>query len=209
MISPSWLEFGTRRRPAPNSGTVSRYLNPPPSTPTTVPFIDFSEGSIMQRPLVSLTSAHLASALSLSLVVFLVGCGGEEGPPRESVSGAVMLDGRPLEKGLITFTPEAGGDLIVSGLVVDGEFSLPRAEGPGLGAHRVDVWSKKATGKTLKNRDDPENPVAETVEIVPSRYNLRSQLKADVVQGGGNHFAYELTGGKEKEPTKRLASRRP
>lgn len=163
----------------------------------------------MTRPIVSRPSARIASTVSLSLVAFLVGCGGDEGPPREPVSGAVTLDGRPLEKGLITFTPESGGDLIVSGLVVDGEFAIPRSEGPGLGSHRVDVWSKKSTGKTLKNRDDPENPVEETVELVPPRYNLRSELKADVVQGGGNRFAYELTGGKEKEPTKKLASRRP
>jgi len=159
------------------------------------------------RPSALRASAFFASSLA---ALFAVGCGGEEGPPREPISGVVTLDGRPLEKGLITFTPEAGGDLVVSGLVVDGAFSLPRAEGPGLGPHRVDVWSKKATGKTLKDRNDPDNPVEETVEQIPPRYNTRSELKADVVQGGENRFTYDLTGGKDKDAAvKKVASRRP
>ena len=71
------------------------------------------------------------------------------------------------------------------------------------------MWSRKATGKSLKNRDDPENPVAEMVELIPPRYNLRSELTAEVVPGGENHFAYELAGGKDRDAGKRIASRRP
>lgn len=161
----------------------------------------------MIRPIALRASAFFASSLA---ALFVAGCGGKEGPPREPISGVVTLDGRPLEKGLITFTPEAGGDLVVSGLVVDGAFALPRAEGPGLGPHRVDVWSKKATGRTLKDRNDPDNPVAETVEQIPARYNVRSELKADVLPGGDNRFTYDLAGGKDKEAAvKKVASRRP
>ncbi|WP_240911481.1 hypothetical protein [Paludisphaera soli] len=151
------------------------------------------------------SSSLRASTVLLALVA--AGCGAQEGPPREPVAGVVTLDGQPLEKGLITFTPEAGGELVVSGLIVDGAFNLPRDEGPGLGPHRVDVWSKKATGKAVKNPDDPENPNEERVEIVPPRYNLRSELKADVVQGGENRFTYELTGSKAA-PKKIASSRR-
>ncbi|WP_337173412.1 hypothetical protein [Paludisphaera sp.] len=160
----------------------------------------------MIRPIAPRASARLVAPLVALLVA---GCGGEDGPPREPVGGVVTLDGRPLERGLITFTPEAGGDLVVSGLVVDGEFSLPRSEGPGLGRHRVDVWSKKPTGKTLKDRADPENPVEETVELVPPRYNLRSELMADVERGGENRFTYDLAGTREKGPARKVASRRP
>jgi len=144
--------------------------------------------------------------LTVLAALAVAGCGGPDGPPREPVSGVVTLDGKPLEKGLITFTPEGGGDLVVSGLVVDGAFHLPREEGPGLGPHRVDVSSRKATGKTLKDRNDPENPVEERVEVVPPRYNLRSELRADVVQGGDNRFTYDLDG--SRTPARKVASSR-
>ncbi|AMV40528.1 hypothetical protein [Planctomyces sp. SH-PL62] len=151
------------------------------------------------------SSSFRASTFLIALVA--AGCGGQEGPPREPVEGVVTLDGEPLEKGLITFTPAAGGELVVSGLIVDGTFALPREEGPGLGPHRVDVWSKKATGKTLKDADDPENLVEERVEVIPARYNLKSELRAEVVQGGGNQFTYELTG--SRATPKKVASSRP
>ncbi|WZO97628.1 hypothetical protein EP7_004670 [Isosphaeraceae bacterium EP7] len=125
----------------------------------------------------------------------LVGCGGElEGPPREAISGKVTLDGQPLKKGLITFTPSAGGsDLVVSGLVIDGEYTLPRAEGPSHGPHRVDIWSKEATGKTIPDRNDPENPMVVTREIIPPQYNVKSRLAAEVKPGDANHFEFDLT----------------
>jgi len=144
-------------------------------------------------------------ASSLVFALAVLGCGGVEGPHREPVQGTVNLDGEPLEKGLITFSPLAGGDLVVSALIVDGAFSLPREDGPGLGAHRVDVWSKKATGKTLKNPDDPEDPIEERIEIIPPRYNLDSQLGADVVQGGENRFTDVLVGAVKKVASRRVA----
>lgn len=153
----------------------------------------------------SLRVLSLISAVTLALAA--AGCGGVEGPPREPVSGMVTLDGKPLEKGMITFIPESGGDLIVSGLVVDGSFHLPRPEGPGLGVHRVEVRARKQSGRVLKNREDPENPIKEQVEIVPPRYNQRSELRAEVAPGGDNRFTYELSAA---VPTvKRIASRRP
>ena len=33
-------------------------------------------------------------------------------------------------------------------------------------------------------------------EAIPARYNLDSQLKAEVKEGGSNHFDFELSGAK-------------
>lgn len=148
----------------------------------------------------------LATLSTAFVAVSVAGCGGVEGPAREPISGVVTLDGKPLDQGLITFIPESGGDLIVSGLVVDGAFDLPRHEGPGLGAHRVEVRARKETGKVLKNREDPENPIKEQVEAVPVRYNQRSELRAEVLEGADNRFTYELAG--SQPAVKRIASNR-
>src|SRR4051794_20919306 len=122
-------------------------------------------------------SAALASA----------GCGGAADDfPREPISGQVVLDGRPLETGLITFTPAGGGEPVVSGVIKDGGFTLDRGDGPSPGTHRVDVWARKPTGKKVRNPDERGQFIDETREIVPARYNLNSELKAEVKQGSGN-----------------------
>jgi hypothetical protein len=125
------------------------------------------------------------------------GCGdSSDGLPREPISGEVQLDGRPLETGLITFTPFGGAEPVVSGVVVDGRFALERADGPSPGPHRVDVWAKKRTGKKLRDPDQPGVFLDEMREAIPARYNLDSQLKADVKEGENNHFDFELSGAK-------------
>ncbi|WP_406699057.1 hypothetical protein V5E97_09275 [Singulisphaera sp. Ch08] len=140
-----------------------------------------------------LRRALVFRSLSIAISVAAFGCGGAaDGPPREPVYGAVTFDGKPLEKGLITFTPANGGELVVSGLILDGQFSLTREEGPGLGPHRVDIWSKQATGRILPNPDDPGNPVPEQKEVIPPQFNINSRLAADVAQGGDNKFDYDL-----------------
>ena len=134
--------------------------------------------------------------LPIAISLAAVGCNGAvDGPPREPVYGSVTFDGKPLEKGLITFTPVSGGDLVVSGLIVAGQFTLPREEGPGLGPHRVDIWSKQASGKTLPNPDDPTHPIEEKKEIIPPQVNINSKLAADVTKGGDNKFDYDLRPG--------------
>ncbi|MBX6316313.1 MAG: hypothetical protein IRY99_25890, partial [Isosphaeraceae bacterium] len=55
--------------------------------------------------------------------------------PREPVSGKVTLDGKPLATGMITFTPTGGTEpsrpeTVVTALIQDGAYSLPRAQGP-------------------------------------------------------------------------------
>jgi hypothetical protein len=149
-------------------------------------------------------NGHHARSAAAALLA-LVGCGAElDGPPREAIYGTVTLDGQPLKKGLITFTPAPGGaDLVVSSLVIDGEFTLPRSDGPTHGPHRVDIWAKEATGKTIKDRNDPENPIVVTREIIPPQYNRNSRLAAEVKPGGDNRFEFDLSRAKVAMKTSR------
>lgn len=135
------------------------------------------------------------------------GCGTpSDGLPREPISGGVELDGRPLETGLITFTPAGGAEPVVSGVVQDGRFSLERADGPTPGPHRVDIWAKKPTGKKLRDPDAPGEFLEEMREAIPACYNIDSQLKAEVKEGGSNHFDFKLDGAKVAPNAKRQKS---
>jgi hypothetical protein len=137
-----------------------------------------------------------ASALALALVA--AGCGqGGDALPREPVSGKVTLDGRPLDSGEITFVPTSGTGPAVGGKIQDGSYSIPRADGPIPGPHRVSIYSAKPTGKKIKDETDSNVLYDERAETIPERYNARSDLKAEIRAGERNRFDYELAGGKE------------
>ncbi len=146
-----------------------------------------------------LTKTARAAALGLAAV----GCGGGDEIPREPISGHVALDGRPLEVGLITFSPAGGGEPVISGVVIDGAYALDRVDGPSPGPHKVQVFARKATGKKVRDPDQPGAFVDEVREAIPARYNLRTDLVAEVAPGGTNRFEYNLSGKPEPREVRR------
>ena len=62
-----------------------------------------------------------------------------------------------------------------------------------------------------RDADDPEKMVEETRSLVPGRYSLNSDLKAEVKAGRDNTFSFELDGREVAEPARpgRVASRLP
>ena len=114
-------------------------------------------------------------ALVISMV--LIGCGKSKGPPTAVVSGKVSLDGAPLEKGVINFVPTDGKGTTEGGKIVKGAYSVT----VGLGDKRVEIRSPKVVGQRDAYPGDPNSPKMDiTEEVVPSRYNSRSELKVPV-----------------------------
>ena len=67
-------------------------------------------------------TAYLSTLL---ILLFSLGCGGgDNGPPLASVTGKVMLYGKPYPKALVTFEPEGGGPAAVSQTDENGDFEL-------------------------------------------------------------------------------------
>ncbi len=109
----------------------------------------------------------------------IAGCGPQE-LPKALVRGNVTLNGAPLKEGSIKFIP-LSGDGPTTGAVLkgDGEFAT---EVPA-GMMRVEITSPKVTGKR-KVYDTPDSPTIEiTEEQIPERYNVKSELKYEVVSG--------------------------
>lgn len=133
--------------------------------------------------------------LPLSLTLLAAGCGGgaDDGLPRQPVAGTVTLDGKPIASGLITFKPRNAPEPVATAVIEDGEFALARHEGPVPGPHVVSVWSREQTGKKVPDPFDPENLVDEVKEIVPPRYNLGTELSAEIAEGK-NSLEFPLSG---------------
>lgn len=126
----------------------------------------------------------------------LVGCGSADSLPRESVSGSIAVEGKPLSTGLITFLPSdpdvptQGG-----GAIINGKYSIPRDQGLVPGKYKVVVSSTNNKPETVvdKTNNMPGMPPILAKEAIPSQYNQKSLLTAEVTAGGKNVFEFNLT----------------
>ena len=116
----------------------------------------------------------------LLLLLVSIGCGGSN---RAAVTGQVTLNGRAVEDGTISFIPAAGTTGSPAwGEIKAGNYSIPAKNGPAIGTNRVEIrWTLK-TGRMLPAV--PPSPAREeVVEAIPTRYNSKSELKAELNPG--------------------------
>lgn len=142
-----------------------------------------------------------AAALAVAIVgsFSTAGCG--EGPAdgldRKSVSGKVTLDGQPLAKGAIAFDPADGspGATPAGGVIVDGYYSIDSVSGPTPGKYRVSIRSA-AEGAVLSPGMAPGAPPKAkkgAADAIPPKYNLNSELTAQIDASGSNTADFALT----------------
>jgi hypothetical protein len=108
------------------------------------------------------------------------------------ISGQVSLDGKPLERGAITFLPAAGGSRSSGTRIERGEYSLPDGAGLPPGRYEVRIVAYQSTGRTLPDPDLPGQFIEETRQIAPARYNSQSELQIEVKPEGEDRFAFDL-----------------
>jgi hypothetical protein len=126
---------------------------------------------------------RLTGILGTALLLAVAGCG--KHGSHAAISGAVQLDGKPLEKGSILFMPMKGTEGVVTGgEIVDGHYELKGDHGPAIGWNRVEVQAVKRSGKMVQ---DPMGPKGQQVEMllgaVAPRFNGSSTLKFEVKPG--------------------------
>ena len=127
----------------------------------------------------------------LSLMILAVGC--DSGDGRLEVEGAVTLDGSPVTDGSISFFPQLGtSGPTAGGKITSGQFTVKSAKGLMTGSYRVEIIASRKTGKQVK---DPfmDIMVDEFVQYIPAKYNVESELTADVKEGSANQFDFQLS----------------
>src|SRR5262245_28750207 len=118
-----------------------------------------------------------------------VACAGCSGPNISTVTGEVTLDGQPLKEGIIRFVPVNGDTPTADAPIVNGRFKAPVPPGQ----KRVEISAPKP-GKKRKAYDTPDSPEVEDVgELIPERYNAKSELPL-TVQQGAQEKRFELKG---------------
>lgn len=115
------------------------------------------------------------------LCLAIVGCGQQEysGAKRYPLSGKATYDGQPIDWGSISFLPESGGQRVSGGLITEGTYLVPEAQGANAGQHRIEIrWNKK-TGRKLRDPDSGEM-YDERKEYLPPRFHAESDLTVDI-----------------------------
>lgn len=130
------------------------------------------------------------AAKLLLATVALSGCGGDSGPELAEVTGKVTLDGQPLSKVSLLFTPEqTGGSPSYGATDAEGTYKLlfsTDRSGAMPGKHRVEIVP-------VEPETDDSGKLAEgaVVVTIPAKYSQPGSLTADV-QAGSNSIDFAL-----------------
>jgi hypothetical protein len=112
------------------------------------------------------------------LIISVAGC---SSPTTATVHGKVTLDGTLLDDATISFVPTTGGARQSAWTTVkNGEYTIFEKDGLGTGPFRVEIRALRPTGE----KPNPNEPtMVPSKEIIPSRYNSNSALKAEITSG--------------------------
>jgi hypothetical protein len=137
------------------------------------------------------TGSQIRRVLPLIPILILSGCGGGT-----QIEGSVTLDGKPVEDGTIAFSLVGGKDATVGGPVKNGKYSLESSRKLTPGTYRVEINWLEPTGKKVENKSDKGTEVEERKQLIPMKYNLKSELTTEI-KSGSNSANFELKSGGE------------
>jgi hypothetical protein len=120
----------------------------------------------------------------LCCLAALSGCG-PGGPKTVPVSGSVTFAGQPVADGEIAFRSADGATASWAGRIVAGRYAIRSTVGP----KRVEIIAVRPK-PGAKPKASGEGVINEM--YIPDRYNLESELRAEVTTTGPNEFDFTL-----------------
>jgi hypothetical protein len=125
------------------------------------------------------------------LLFVLVGCGG--GDNREGLSGTVTLNGKNLDRGVITFVSEGNSPTQASAVVENGQYAIPQPQGLAPGKYKVSISSPdgKTPDADPNAAPGPSGNFA-SKDRIPAKFNIQSKLEVEVKKGDPNKFDFSI-----------------
>ena len=122
--------------------------------------------------------------LILSIISGLsAGC--NRGPSQAEINGVITLDGKELETGTVRLAPVGAGNTAGGNINPNGTYEITAMPG----TYRVEISATALQGGKSSRHGDA---VEKVVQLVPDKYNTRSQLTLDV-KSGRNKQDFALT----------------
>jgi hypothetical protein len=132
---------------------------------------------------------HVSCALLLTAAVLLNGCGGDRGPERAVVSGAVTYNGQTVPDGAIRFVPAAGSAMPTCGAaIVAGKYEVAAKGGVPVGTHTVQIEGYRRFANAAQSGTAESSPPAKfelQEQYLPKKFNANSTLKITIAPGSG------------------------
>lgn len=150
---------------------------------------------LQKLPTMTLHKSLTMFAVCCSTIV-LVGCGGGagyEGPQRAEITGAVTLDGKPLEDGSIAFQPRNEDQKPAGGIIAGGQYKIPEGKGPTMGEYDVYITAMGETKEVPVIDGGEETGEFEVVgeQLIPKKYNEETELNVNVTESV-HEFNFDL-----------------
>lgn len=155
---------------------------------------------------------RLRDAAMLVLMGVAAGCGRTDDLPRQPISGIVSFDGKPLTKAWIEFRPEGEGGITAAGAMInDGAYYVPLDSGLVPGKYRVAIKKAEESVESEPESKPSDPPLPKRVtralklqqavlrqvrfakQLIPAKYNAKSELIQEVKANQSNNFNFELT----------------
>jgi hypothetical protein len=135
----------------------------------------------------------------LVLLMAIGGCGGGSGDnlPRQAVYGKVTVDGKPMERGVISFTPDtqASNPVTGGGVIADGAYAIPREQGLTPGKYKVSITASDAPTSLAPGEAPgaPPRAKSKSAPAAPAKSGKPFTAEAEVKSGGSTALDFALT----------------
>lgn len=120
----------------------------------------------------------------------LTGCGGDP-LGRQAISGAVTVDGAPLQKGNLSLQPTEQQPTSSGAPIVDGKYTIARDQGLVPGKYRVSI-NAAVPGTGGEASEMPGMPPKPAKEMIPAKWNTESEQSIEVKKEGPFVFDFEV-----------------
>jgi len=138
------------------------------------------------RGIQAVRGVGLLRVSALLALLPLLGCfGGSSGPPRVTIQGTVLYDGKPVEDGEIAFHPAEGSNAPPTSTVIkEGSYEVGGRFGIAPGTYRVEIKSFREA-PPAPSPDGIERPTGSGFEtreqLLPAKFNSASEIEPIVV----------------------------
>ncbi len=130
--------------------------------------------------------------LGLVLAMAFAGCQSSvDTDGRKAITGSVSLNGSPIQSGSIRFEPLAGQTASGS-TIAEGKYEIPAGKGLKPGEYRVFINAVEPETSERSAEDLMNNPGPPRKELIPAKYNTKSDVKVEVTEEGPNQFDFPI-----------------
>lgn len=132
----------------------------------------------------NLASSTFIVGICIGMASILIGCGSAPTAGRQPLSGEVLLDGQPLDEGMIHFEPSIDSKLRLDtgAVITKGKYQLPAEHGLPPGKYIVSISSRTKDTRSADEAMKGAEPSTVKERIAP-KYNSETTLVSEIKSG--------------------------